>query len=91
MAMFRSSTLAPFSAADPVKGWVTMFVFFAEEKGWSQTQVDGWLKMNGLSLHHAGGNNIQLIPSQLHGNPRAEPPLNGIRHMGAAYDLRRDQ
>ena len=57
-------------------------------EGCTQQQVKDWLKSKRLSPHHAGGNEIQLIKWELHGNPSAVPPINGIRHMGAAYDLR---
>ena len=60
----------------------------AEEKGWTQKQVERWLDQEKLSPHHAAGNNFQLIPWSMHGNPSAVPPINGIRHMGGAYDLR---
>ena len=60
----------------------------AEEKGWTQQGVKDWLNSERLSPHHAGGNDIQLIPWELHGNPSAVPPMNGIRHMGGAYNLR---
>jgi len=65
-----------------------MIKTIADEKGWTQRQVRDWLKEEHLSLHHAGGNEIQLIPRKLHGDPSAIPPIQGIRHMGAAYDLR---
>ena len=65
-----------------------MIKALAEQKGWTQQQVKDWLTKERLSLHHSGGNNFQLIPWELHGNPSAVPPINGIRHMGSAFDLR---
>jgi hypothetical protein len=65
-----------------------MIKTIAESKGWTQQQVKDWLQTEQLSLHHAGGNDIQLIPWALHGNRSAIPPLPGITHQGGAFDLR---
>jgi len=61
----------------------------AEDKGWTQVQVNDWLREQRLSLHHSGGTKeFQLIPWELHGNRRAIPPELGLDHQGGAYDLR---
>jgi hypothetical protein len=61
----------------------------AEQKGWTQQQVNDWLKEKEYSLHHSGGNHeFQLIPRKLHGDLTAEPPAQGVRHQGGAYELR---
>ncbi len=60
----------------------------AEKKGWTVSQTQEWLRQQRVTPHHAGGNEIQLIPWELHGNSRAIPPLPGIRHTGGAFDLR---
>jgi hypothetical protein len=65
-----------------------MIKTLAEQKGWTQQQAKEWLTKERLSLHHSGGNDFQLIPWELHGNPSAVPPIQGIRHMGGAFDLR---
>jgi len=65
-----------------------MFKTIAEAKGWTQAHVKDWLRSEGLSAHHSGGNSFQLIPWELHGNPSAIPPINGVRHMSGAFDLR---
>jgi hypothetical protein len=54
--------------------------------GWTATRAQQWLSQNRLSPHHSGGNNFQLVPWDLHGNPSANIP--GVRHQGGAYDLR---
>jgi RHS repeat-associated protein len=43
------------------------------------TAAQNWLFEQGLTPHHAGGDAVQLIPRQLHGN---------VRHMGGAWELR---
>jgi RHS repeat-associated protein len=45
----------------------------------TQTAGEAWLRQQGLTPHHAGGNTVQLIPRDLHG---------GVRHMGGARELR---
>jgi hypothetical protein len=75
---------------DPVSDRTKMLRTIAAEKGWTQQQVEEWLQREGLSLHHAGGNSTQLIPSQLHGNRTAVPPIPGLSHMGGAFDLRQE-
>jgi hypothetical protein len=61
----------------------------AEKKGWTVSQVKEWLSKKKLTPHHTEGNDFQLIPWELHGNPSAVPPLNGIRHTGGAFELRK--
>jgi len=85
-----------FTSREPLTGnhpddMPKMIRTIAEKKGWTQQRVKEWLKKERLSPHHAGGNEIQLIPWDLHGNPSAKPPIQGIRHMGPAYDLRNPQ
>lgn len=63
----------------------------AEQKGWTQKETIKWLEKEQLSLHHGGGDTIQLVPSALHGNRSAIPPLPGIHHQGGAFDLRNPQ
>jgi len=45
----------------------------------NQTAAKNWLSENGITPHHAGGIEIELVPTRLHG---------GIRHMGGAHGLR---
>ena len=82
-----------FRSNDPLTGVhdvdrLKMTKAIAEAKGWTITRVQEWLRNQQLSPHHAGGNEFQLIPWALHGNPSHVPPINGIRHMGGAFDLR---
>jgi len=56
--------------------------------GWTASRARNWLSQNRLSPHHSGGNEFQLIPCELHGNPSAVPPLQGVRHQSGAFDLR---
>lgn len=52
----------------------------ADEKGLAnQTAGRNWLSREGLTPHHAGGNAVQLVPTELH---------DGVRHTGGANDLR---
>lgn len=46
-------------------------------KSINQSKV--WLKEKGLTPHHKSSNEIELIPTDLHGN---------IPHIGSASDLR---
>jgi hypothetical protein len=56
--------------------------------GWTLEKVRDWLRNEQYSPHHSGGNEFQLIPWKLHGNPSAVPPINGLRHSGGAEQLR---
>ena len=68
---------------DPVADRTAMIKTIAGVKScWTQQQVKDWLQKEQLSLHHAGGNDIQLIPWALLGNRSAIPPLPGITHQG---------
>ena len=46
----------------------------------TQKAAQNWLTLNGLTPHHAGGNKVQLVPTELH---------DGVRHTGGAYWLRK--
>ncbi len=73
---------------NPVRDRAKMIRTIAKEKGWTQRKVEDWLQEERLSLHHAGGDEIQLVPWELHGNRRAIPPEAGVSHQGGAFDLR---
>jgi hypothetical protein len=60
----------------------------AESKGWSVAQTEAWLTTNEYVLHHAGGQLFQLIDARLHG--ATAWGYNGLRHMGAAFNLRNE-
>jgi hypothetical protein len=82
-----------FTAREPLTGNPTsdqkaMIRAVAEQNGWTHKETIKWLETEQLSLHHAGGNEIQLVPSALHGNRSAEPSLPGVHHQGGAYNLR---
>lgn len=58
----------------------------ARDKGWLKAdgepnahQAQKWLREQGLTPHHAGGDGVQLVPTRLHGN---------VRHTGGAFELR---
>jgi hypothetical protein len=52
----------------------------AQQEGLANpTVARNWLAEQGLTPHHAGGNTVQLIPTDLHG---------GVRHIGGAWELR---
>jgi hypothetical protein len=46
---------------------------------WTRESVRNWLRDQGLTPHHSGGNTFELIPTGLH---------EGIRHTGGAADIR---
>ena len=50
----------------------------ADENGWTQREVKAWLAKNRLRVHHFKGNQVQLVPAQLH----------KLAHQGGAKDLR---
>lgn len=82
-----------FTSKEPLTGvWQAdrekMYRALAQEKGWSIQKVKDWLTAEKYSPHHSGGDNFQLIPWALHGNPNAVPPIQGVRHTGGAFDLR---
>jgi intein/homing endonuclease len=67
----------------------------ARQKGWLKANgepnpaaAERWLQQQRLSPHHSGGNGFQLLPWELHGNPSAKPPIQGVRHVGGAHDNR---
>jgi RHS repeat-associated protein len=77
---------------NPQKDQKIMIQTVAEAKGWTQKKTQKWLATadgDGYSLHHAGGDTIQLVPSRLHGNKMAKPPLTGLHHQGGAHNLRK--
>lgn len=43
-------------------------------------QGEAFLQRYSLSPHHSGGQTFQPLKWDLHGNPSAIPPINGVRH-----------
>jgi hypothetical protein len=61
----------------------------AQREGWlkpdgtpNASRAKAWLSERSLTPHHAGGNDVQLIPTPLH---------DGVRHSGGAFELRQRQ
>lgn len=50
----------------------------AETTGMSKRSVERWLRSNDVRLHHAGGNQVQIVPE----------PVHRLHHSGGAAKLR---
>jgi RHS repeat-associated protein len=60
--------------------WPLICEQLAREQGLpSISAARRWLQQQGLALHHAGGDTVQLVPLDLH---------DGVRHLGGAWELR---
>jgi hypothetical protein len=53
--------------------------YLAEESGMTPEQVKQWRQDNGLTYHHYGGRQIQIVPQRIH---------SSVPHSGSASELR---